>query len=145
MTQQATNNAAAKATETHHSGTTATAPPTSTGETESSAPFPITLTSETTKSAVVAKVSARSSQMKTSAPVVLPSQAVVHPLPSLRSFWYIDIVIEMHTLRYCFSLSNTAVSIISIHYPNFGIVFQLQIVRRGNKIRQNYIHGFMRL
>ena len=144
MTQQATNNAAAKATETHHSGTTATAPPTSTGETESSAPFPITLTSDPTKSAV-AKVSARSSQMKTSAPVVLPSQAVVHPLPSLRSFWYIDIVIEMHTLRYCFSLSNTAVSIISIHYPNFGIVFQLQIVRRGNKIRQNYIHGFMRL
>ena len=86
MTQQATNNAAAKATETHHSGTTATAS-TSTGETKSSAPSPTTPTSGTTKSAV-AKVSARFPQtsFKTStAPAALPSQAVVRPVPALRS------------------------------------------------------------
>ena len=81
------NNAAANATNTHHSGTTATAS-TSTGETKSSASSPTTPTSSTTKSAV-AKVSARFPQttsFKTSTePTALPSQAVVHPVPSLRS------------------------------------------------------------
>ena len=80
-----TNNAAAaNATNTHHSGTTATA---STGETKSSASSPTTPTSSTTKSAV-AKVSARFPQtsFKTStAPAALPSQAVVRPVPALRS------------------------------------------------------------
>ena len=80
-----TNNAAAaNATNTHHSGTTATA---STGETKSSASSPTTPTSSTTKSAV-AKVSPRFPQtsFKTStAPAALPSQAVVRPVPALRS------------------------------------------------------------
>ena len=82
------NTAAANATNTHHSGTTATA---STGETKSSASSPTTPTSSTTKSAV-AKVSARFPQtsFKTStapalAPAALPSQAVVRPVPALRS------------------------------------------------------------
>ena len=85
-TKTTTNNntAAANATNTHHSGTTATA---STGETKSSASSPTTPTSSTTKSAV-AKVSARFPQtsFKTStAPAALPSQAVVRPVPALRS------------------------------------------------------------
>ena len=63
--------------------------PASTGETKSSAPSPTTPTSGTTKS-VVAKVSVKSPQTKMSfktstAPVALPSQAVVRSAPSLRS------------------------------------------------------------
>ena len=86
MNASTTNNATA-ATATHHSGTTAASA--STGETKSSAPSPTTPTSGTTKSAV-AKVSARSPQTTTSfttstGTTALPSQAVVRPVPSLRS------------------------------------------------------------
>ena len=77
----------AKATNTHRSDTT-TAASTSTGETKSSAPSP---TTPTITESAVAKVSANSPhQIKPSfttstGPTALPSQAVVDPVPSLRS------------------------------------------------------------
>ena len=87
MNMNASTTNKAKATNTHRSDTT-TAASTSTGETKSSAPSP---TTPTITESAVAKVSANSPhQIKPSfttstGPTALPSQAVVDPVPSLRS------------------------------------------------------------